>query len=763
MNKIELLSPVGSIGSLRAAVENGADSVYMGLNNFNARTMANNFSMEEYIEAIKYCHIKGVKVFLTLNTLVYDDEIEEALKECITLYENGLDAVIVQDYGIASVIRKIMPDLPIHASTQMSIHSLKQIKFLEKLGFKRVVLARELSVEQIESICNNTSMEVEVFIHGALCVCYSGQCLMSSMIGSRSGNRGSCAQPCRMKYSLIDEENNVIEKDKYLLSKKDIYGIDYIGRLKNAGVSSIKIEGRNKIPEYVATVTSMYRKCLDGEKLSKEDKNDLLQIFNRSGKSSGYFDGVTGKETITERTPKNTGLKLGKVIGQKGKFINVSLLEDIDMHDGIEIYNGITVSTIVTCIKNDEGKIINGKVAKGTSVWLGDIAEKIRYGSEIYKTSSDELNKRLRYTFENENSNIRKNKLEVKMIMKINEKIKVEAISLLDGKKISYITETIPEQANQKAISKEIIEQAFSKTVEEPFIFEKLDLDIEDDLFVSMASLNNIRKEILEKMKQLYIIKRDVTKVNNALKELINQMSENGNAKKVNSIYLYKYDDNKDYTKELDGIERIYFEVSDIIKNKWLISKYSKKYEIYIAIPNVVEANLEKFIDKNIIEILNSKINGVLLGNVGYIEQLATLKEKYNIKLVADYSLNIMNSFSARFFEKLGVDIITLSPEMTDEQILKMSDRFNVEVISDNVTVMTSRYCMIGSFVGGKKLDSKCNRACTKAKYYIKDTKAEIYQIKSDNIDSIMKIIKKYQPNYSENVIKKISIRKNIV
>ena len=261
-NKIELLAPAGNEESFKAAVNAGADAVYMGLGKHNARVMAKNFNIDTYMDCIDYAHVRGVKVYLTLNTLVMDDEIKEALEMLSKLYERGLDAVIVQDIGLASIIHKVLPKLHMHASTQMSTYSLEQVKLLEKLGFTRVVLARELTSEEVKYITENTSLEIEAFIHGALCVCLSGQCLMSLAIGTRSANRGACAQPCRMRYTLCKDNNKLTDK-MYLLSKKDIYGLDILDKIIDSNITSLKIEGRNKTPEYVALVVSKYRKYID--------------------------------------------------------------------------------------------------------------------------------------------------------------------------------------------------------------------------------------------------------------------------------------------------------------------------------------------------------------------------------------------------------------------------------------------------------------------------------------------------------------------
>lgn len=288
---IDLLAPVGDFECLKAAVQNGANSVYFGANLFSARAFASNFDLDNLKDAIEYAKIRGVKTNLTLNTLIKDDEFEDALELAKKAYEFGIDAIIVQDLGLARFLIKNFPDLPIHASTQMSIHNLEGVLKLQNLGFKRVVLARELPINEIQYICKNTNIEIETFIHGALCISYSGQCLFSSIIGGRSGNRGKCAGPCRLPYELLlhnDNSNKDTLLDKgYLLSPKDLCSLNYLPQLIEAGVKCFKIEGRLKSPEYVAIVTKIYRKYID-KILNKEnyvvedsDMQQLLQMFNR--------------------------------------------------------------------------------------------------------------------------------------------------------------------------------------------------------------------------------------------------------------------------------------------------------------------------------------------------------------------------------------------------------------------------------------------------------------------------------------------------
>ena len=293
---IELLSPAGSMEALRAAVQNGANAVYLGYDAFNARMGARNFSVDELQEAIVYCHVRGVQVHLTLNTLVSDREMARAAEVIRTAAVLGADAFIVQDLGVVALCREIAPEVPIHASTQMSIHSLEGVQQAAELGVSRVVLARELPREEIAHICRRSPVEIEVFVHGALCMCYSGQCYLSSVIGRRSGNRGQCAQPCRLPYGY-----GRFEPNRYPLSLKDNCLVEYLDDLRRLGVSSLKIEGRMKRPEYVAVVTKAYRTALDGKRVTEEDLRELEAVFSRQGFTQGYYEGKTGADMFGVR------------------------------------------------------------------------------------------------------------------------------------------------------------------------------------------------------------------------------------------------------------------------------------------------------------------------------------------------------------------------------------------------------------------------------------------------------------------------------
>ena len=294
---LELLSPAGSPDAVIAAVQNGADAVYLGFGAYNARRGATNFTEEEFANAVRYCHIRGCKVYVTMNTLVGDREMAQAVDLARRASELGADALLVQDLGLLRVLREAVPDLPLHASTQMSVHDLAGAEAAAELGCTRVVLSRELSLEQIRYITRRCSIETEVFVHGALCFCYSGQCYMSALIGRRSGNRGACAQPCRMQYSMGGR------MDEYPLSLKDNCLVDYLAELEDAGVACVKIEGRMKRPEYVAVVTDVYARCIhENRRPTPEEHNRLSLAFSRQGFTQGYFLGEKGPDMLGTRT-----------------------------------------------------------------------------------------------------------------------------------------------------------------------------------------------------------------------------------------------------------------------------------------------------------------------------------------------------------------------------------------------------------------------------------------------------------------------------
>ncbi|MBQ1919938.1 MAG: U32 family peptidase, partial [Selenomonas sp.] len=367
---VELLAPAGSREALIAAVESGANAVYLAGSQFGARAYANNFDEDGLREAIHFAHLRDVLINVTVNTIVDDTEIP-ALKDYLRfLRDAGADALLVQDLGVARIAREIIPDMPLHASTQMTVHSLEGVLALQEMGFTRVVLSRELSLKEIKYICANSDVEIEVFMHGALCVCYSGQCLMSSMIGGRSGNRGRCAQPCRLPYTLVDEQGQDVLGDKagsYLLSPRDINTIDVIPDLIGAGVASLKIEGRMKRPEYVATVVSTYRAAIDmylaGQdyRVDQSARDNLAQIFNRDF-TTAYLVNRPGKNMMSDRRPNNRGLLIGRVTAYDWdkRLVTVKLSGRLALGDQVDFW--VKVGGRVTATLSDMSNVKGQKL-----------------------------------------------------------------------------------------------------------------------------------------------------------------------------------------------------------------------------------------------------------------------------------------------------------------------------------------------------------------------------------------------------------------
>ena len=553
--QIELLAPAGSYDAFLAAVENGANAVYLGGKQLNARQSAGNFDEQELEKAIDYAHLRGVSVYLTMNTLVLDSEFEQAVEFAKVAYRLGIDAIIVQDLGFAAAIREQLPEVHLHASTQMTTYSLEGVKELEQLGFSRVVLARELSLDEIDYICKNTNLEIEAFVHGALCISYSGQCLMSSIIGGRSGNRGKCAQPCRLPYTMLREGNAVGEG--YLLSPKDISYIEDLDRLVKAGVHSFKIEGRMKSPEYVAMVVSKYRKYLDqviknidlgadtnalnseqanadtsadistgtsadtsAEKnaqtneyarstrarISEQDMHELMQSFNRGGFSKGYLNKKTGPDMMTFKKPKNWGTYLGVVAAHNEKTgsLRIKLDSSLNMGDGIEVWtNSIGAESpggIVTKIIKDKQLVRNAQA--GDTVTVEIIRGKIRSGSKIYKTTDKALNEQANRSYTSEAS--RKLPICGEFYM---QKGELPRLILRDyrGNSVLKYGGVVAEIAQNKPLSEQRIREQLCKMGSTPFIVENLKIYIDDGLVIPVSELNNIRRLATQELEELIV------------------------------------------------------------------------------------------------------------------------------------------------------------------------------------------------------------------------------------------------------------------
>ncbi len=741
---IELLSPVGDLDCLKAAVQNGADCVYFGASNFSARAFASNFDDLEL--AINYAKIRGVKTNLTLNTLIKNDEFEDAYNLAKKAYELGIDAIIVQDLGLATRLIKDFPDLPIHASTQMSIHNLQGTLKLQNLGFKRVVLARELCANEIEYICQNSNVEIECFIHGALCISYSGQCLFSSLVGGRSGNRGKCAQPCRLPYELVQNGNETIDKG-FLLSTKDLCGLDYIPFLINAGVTSFKIEGRMKTPEYVATVTRIYRKYIDlalsGNPyvIDEKDKKDLLQVFNRGLSSNGHLDKEPNKNLIYPIKPNNMGLPLGiiqKYNKTKG-HITLKLQEELYVGDCISTQkeNGsYNVSELM--VKNKNIKIGN----IGNLVTIGRMKGNISVGDKVYKISSKVLKDNALNSFKTEN---RKIPLNIKLFIQNNKNISAVVNScykydLYKNLNFEYTFNIIPNTSINKPLDKDTIIKQFSKTNNSIYEFKKIEIILDDNLFLPISSLNDLRRTILENIEKQTLDKIKRTS-NCCYTPIVSNASNLKNNYKI-SLLLNDLNLEYDYSK-LNGVHNLYIPLKFFVNKNYenILKVLNKKFSTYIYLPTIIRANYRNLFYDNIVNTTKKyNIKGIVLSNISNFMLISDLyKSNKNLELIANYTFNIYNNETINKLNELQISRYTVSPELNKLSILNLYGNPQKElIVYGKIPLMNMNYCLLGK---SNKCYPNCNSLCTnKNRYFLKDRLGLHFDIVPDNIQTVTTI-----------------------
>ena len=497
--KVELLAPAGSKEQFFAAVENGADAVYTGGRFLNARQAAEGLTDEEMEKAVKYAHLRGVKVYVAMNTLVNDSELEDGAEYAEFLYEAGVDAVIIQDLGLGHMIHERIPDLEMHLSTQATAVGPVAVSTAASLGYKRVVPARELSLAELRAACaNGAGAEVEAFCHGALCICYSGQCQLSRYNGGRSGNRGCCAQACRLRYNTLSERGTALTAGvpSYPLSPKDLCLIDDLGSMIDAGVASLKIEGRLKSPEYVAVVTGIYRKYIDKYydngyySVSREDREALTQIFSRGGSCKGYLEGKSGRELMSGDIPKNSGVRVGSVVkrGKNDHQVIVKLSRTVEVGDGIEIRGKETISNIATYVKaNDDGTVV-----------LGDFRGTVSEGDAVYRTSSKTQIREARKSFQSlDFESVGRRRLPVKVEMRTENEVLILRAEAPDGT-TAEVRRDIPEKIENDGGTADRFEKALRKTGGTPF--EAAEVFIDKDirrLSMKVSEINDMRREVL--------------------------------------------------------------------------------------------------------------------------------------------------------------------------------------------------------------------------------------------------------------------------
>ena len=688
MKMPELLAPVGGKPHLIAAVNNGADAVYMGGMSFNARIFADNFSDEELPDAINYAHMHGVRVYMTLNTLVRDDELVRALEYANYIYGTGVDGLIVQDIGLARLIHRYIPGMPLHLSTQGTLYNPEAMQLAKELGFSRVVPARELTLNEIKALADegrrispDSPVDVEIFVHGALCMCYSGQCQMSRVMGKgsgRTGNRGTCAQPCRQAYT--DENGH----SYYALSPKDLCHINNIPDLVMSGAASFKIEGRMKSPEYVATVTRIYRKYLDRfEKLCRDfgpveaksrykvddvDMFELRQIFNRGDFTDGYLYGDPGSELLSGHSPKNQGIYLGRVIAvidnenkvterdeksavrgalRRGKVLVCVAVDNsfVSSGDGLEFrhdnddhFVNSAVGNVTTFIK-EIGKDI---------ILVGDFDRGVETGDLAYKVTDRALMERAMNTSDR--------KLNATMLFTAREG-QYPTLVMTDvraGETVEITADHLVEKARKAATDPDRLADNLSRLGETPFTvgagLTGIDIQIDDDIMRPVSIVNRMRREAADELAE----RRRNAVIRGRAPKL-----ERGGLDAAESAEMLGAE-----TLDHEGFEA---KAADRSFRPVPLEEYMRKREGIPYILNVSKGRLDNYIRDNFDEIVCAvRETGILIGNLGWIRQFLDA----GVKVYGDYGLNVYNEQARRAFEELGVQMYMLSHEtgISDER-----------------------------------------------------------------------------------------------
>lgn len=705
--KYELLAPAGNKESLIAAVQNGCNAVYISGKNFGARKNAPNFDEEDLKWAIDYCHIRDVDVFVTVNTLTFNDEFNQLLSYLKFLYKIQVDAVIVQDISLLKYIKSEFKDFKVHCSTQMSANTLADVEFLEKLGADRVVLGRELSFEQIKYIKENTNIDLEVFIHGAICISQSGQCLMSSLIGGRSGNRGECAQPCRKYYDLLEEDVNQgfkTLKSGFLISSKDLMSIEYVQKLVDIGVFSLKIEGRMKRAEYVAGVVKTYKNFLDYASL--EPVENLL-YFNRPF-TKGFLFGDNSKELSNHLYPGVSGVKLGKIIGinKEKNLIKFKLLSELNLNDEVQIKRSKNTigGRVEKIIQNNSSK----KSAKKNEIISINFKHSVKLGEVLYKTYDTNILKSLKNTFHKESLKI---SLNAHIKIKSNKPI----VASLESGNIRVIenTDIYPSKAENISLDKEIIKKQFSKLGNTPYSLKSIEIELDDGLFLSMKDINALRRKLIEKLylKKTFRYDRDMNLDN--IKEPYNIQISNELNKNIEFTYSLNSIEQLEAIMSFN-INSVYYKDLNTLKEaKDLINKKKSNIEL---IPEVFR--LEKY--ENLLklkkEFKDLNIKTLLIQSYGHIN----IFKEFN--LIGDFSLNITNDNLYEFYKDV-LSKMTLSLELNKNRIKNMNLNNNkTEIIGyGHQAVMSLKYCLINTI-------KNCN-SCSKDLYYLKDEMNEKFPL----------------------------------
>ena len=702
-DRVEILAPAGSMECLKAAIATGADAVYTGGALFGARAYAHNLTEEELLEAIDYVHLHGRRLYLTVNTLIKDREMEKQMYDyLLPYYRQGLDAVIVQDIGLFRFIRKHFPDLPIHASTQMTLTGVDGAKFLEKEGAQRIVTSRELSMAEVKKIADETELEIESFVHGALCYCYSGQCLFSSFIGGRSGNRGQCAQPCRLLYRTPEAK-----RPQYLLSLKDICTLELIPEMIESGIYSFKIEGRMKKPEYAAAVAFQYRKYADlylkyyeecpaeedpaayamkKYRVREEDRQMLLDLYNRGGFHTGYYHTQNGREMISLNRPNHAGVPAVKVLAKKGRNVTAKALTDLYPQDIIELpmRKGREKADNYTC---------KDAVRKGMNVQIPVFADTPFKRDEIWmRTRNSTLIDTLREEFVNG-----KIKERICGTFRLYPQEKATLTVKCRDAEITVAGEKAQEALSQP-MSRERIEKQLRKTGNTEFEFSFLKAEIGEKVFLPMQSLNELRREALETLEKVICEKY---RRSGEVKDPEEDKTELSMEEEILSGWTasVRTAEQMEVILEEEAIGRIYADCTMFPRIwekdsyvEWITKVHAAGKEIYLVMPYIFRERTRKQYEAAYNRIFGAGWDGILIANY---ESFAFLKEHgYTGRIMTDYNLYEFNQESRKFWKEKGVFEFTAPVELTERELQDLRVKDGEVIVYGYLPMMISAGCI---------------------------------------------------------------------
>ena len=753
--KIEILAPAGSYESMRATMNAGCDAVYMGGSRFGARAYADNPDEDALIRAIEEAHLRNKRLYLTVNTLVKEEERQSLLYDYLEKYYlAGLDAVIVQDVGVMHFIHRHFPELPIHASTQTTITMAEGANLLKDMGVTRLVTARELSFKEIKNISNNCDMEIETFVHGALCYCYSGQCLMSSMIGGRSGNRGRCAQPCRMPYQFFSEGKLISSKDKpYLLSPKDINTLAFIPDLIEVGVTSFKIEGRMKSPEYAAGVTSMYRKYVDlylseGKEAFlgyleqddyKKDMLDLMDLYNRGGFSQGYGKSYNGKVMMSTIRPNHSGVPVGEISTSMKGNVQILLSEDVNAQDILEIRNKEHKPIYEFTVKDNtpSGGILRTRVGmiayknKNNNHKDQAVSLDIKVGDKVYRTRNNALLKNIGDKYINKD---RKHDIKGFLYAKTGERLQLT---------LSYNNQTVTayhnivEAAIKQPMTKEKLVASIDKLGDTLFAFSELIVEAESNIFVPVAWLNEIRREAIAMLTKAIICSYHRSPTSESV-SIDNQSRRSIDRPTINVAVTTK----EQFTlavsyAEISSIYADYedFTLEQIIEMAELT--YASDKAFYILLPHICRLTAYERLSKDIARLINyDEVNGFIIKNFEEAKLLLSIFEsnKKQKELILNHNMYIFNKEAKQFWTEKGINQFTAPIELNENELKSLGLQDCELMVYGYLPIMVSVQCLHSTTdscnkcsAGENRMDYLLDRI--NKKFYVKTHCSSCYNI----------------------------------